>query len=246
MTISPTFYKTCIALLLIAVLLLWFTRGCNSQPPALVTQNQQTNDSVGKLLDSIHQSNIRVGVLLEDSIQQAGVISDKDIKLFTTQGKLDQTNKEATTLANDVVAARVAHDTAKYDQACDSLAFVTQRDQYIKDSLKTATQGALAARDRANAIANTAKGDLQKQAVAYSGALSLLQKTNANLAAAVLPKSKLFIGGEVFAANGVGGVGPGLLYEDKQERQYGVAGGIATTGGWWVGGKVYFKIQLHK
>ena len=249
MTINKSlinFKNLCIVLLLIACIFLWFKTCHPSTTPPPITQNQQANDSVAKLLAVVQESNIREGVLREDSMTKAKAIQDKDVQLVNTQNKLAQANKQATALANEVSDAHIHNDTLGFIKSCDSLALVTLRDNFLIDSIKRVTRSVMNARDAALINANSAKSELRAQTNGYKSAVALLQKTNDNLAKALNPTRKVYIGLEGFTSVAVSGVGPGLMYQDLRSLIYGLSGGIATTGGWWIGGKVYMKIQLHK
>lgn len=249
MTFSSSFYKFVIVLLLAGIAFFWFKNCHPSTPTPAITENKIATDSVAKLKALIDTANMQIGFLREDSILQEKVIDDKDAQLSLTQAKLDKANKQATNLANDVVTAREKNDTAGYETACDSLAYVTKRDQFIKDSLRKATAAALDARNGANKIANQAKSDLQKQAVAYSGALSLLQKTNANLAAALVPTNKVYIGLDAIGSSGPSsllGAGGELMLITKTEKAYGVGVGLFSNGQPWLMVRGAIKISLHK
>lgn len=235
-----------IFLLLIAVVVLWFTRGCGSNPPAIVTENKATNDSVAKLLAIVQQSNIHEGLLEEDSIKSHAEITDTRSQLVKVQNLLSQSNQQTTALANEVSDAKIRKDSSAYISACDSLALVTKRDAYIRDSLQRRTKLALNATDKALATANEMKADLLTQKNGYKAAVALLQKTNANLAKALNPTTKVYIGLEGFTCPIASGVGPGIMLADKVGRVYRLAGGMTTTGNYWVGASAYIKIQLHK
>lgn len=235
-----------ISLLIIAVVVLWFTRGCGSNPPAVVTENKATNDSVAKLLAVVQQSNIHEGLLMEDSITKAADLKKKDIDLLHKQNTLDDAIAANSVLADAISIDKAAKDTANYYRNCDSLAAASKRVPAILDSFKLAIRLVRNIQEGQLANANSQKVDLRQQIMGYKSAYDLEKKQNDNLLKAALPTSKVYIGLEGFTCPIASGVGPGVMLADKVGRVYRLAGGMTTTGNYWIGASAYIKIQLHK
>src|SRR5580698_6588706 len=106
-TTKISFWPVACGLLLIACIVLWFTRGCGSKPSPAITKNQQANDSVAKLLSPIPASDLRIGLLMEDSIKSHAEIADTRAQLAKVQNLLSQSNQQTTALANDVANAKL-------------------------------------------------------------------------------------------------------------------------------------------
>lgn len=241
-----SFKNWCIFLLLIGVLVLWFTRGCGSQPPAVIVHNNEVNDSVAKLVQQAQANEMQVGLLMEDTIRLHSDLKHARDSLKRSTIAIHAANSQVTALANEVADAQIRKDTSSFFSACDSLqrAALIQKGTFV-----------MYERDSKNALDNCDALSLKKSHIiaaltseknGYKSAGEMLLKQNGVLAKALTPKAKLFIGGEVFTSVSIAGVGPGIMYETKSEKLFGISGGIATTGGWWIGGKMYIKIQLHK
>jgi len=220
--------------------------GCNKTVPAVIVHNNEVNDSVAKIVAQAQQSQIQVGLLMEDTTRLNTDLKHARDSLKRSAIAIHAANSQVTALANEVADAQSRKDTSTFFSACDSLqrAALIQKGTFV-----------LYERDSKNALGKCDALSLKKsqmitaltsEANGYKSAGELLKKQNGILAKAIEPKRKLFIGGEVFSSVSVAGVGPGIMYENKKEQLMGIAGGIATTGGWWMGGKVYMKIQLHK
>lgn len=247
MTITTQFYKFCIAFLLAIVIVLLFMNGCHKNPPApAITQNDKVNDTVAKLTQQAQENEIQVGLLMEDTIRLNTALKLARDSLKQSTAAVHAANSQVTALANEVADAQTRKDTTAFFSACDSLqrAAIIQKGTFV-----------MYERDSKNALDNCDALSLKKSHIiaaltseknGYKSAGELLLKQNGVLAKALTPKAKLFIGGEVFTSVSVAGVGPGIMYESKSEKLFGLSGGLATTGGWWIGGKMYIKIQLHK
>lgn len=235
-----------IFLLLIAVVVLWFTRGCGSKPPAIIVHNNEVNDSVARLTQQAQANEIQVGLLMEDTIRLNIDLKHARDSLKRSTIAIHAANSQVTALANEMADAQTRKDTSGFFNSCDSLAKATKQQSDKFSMFERDSKNALDKCIDLSTKKSVVITSLLSEANGYKSAGELLKKQNGVLAKAIKPKRKLFIGGEVFTSLSVAGMGPGIMYESKSEKLFSLSGGIATTGGWWVGGKMYIKIQLHK
>lgn len=228
---------------LIAWFLIWLflNKGCGHPAPTpAVKQDTHVADSQLAVIRSLQLSN---ELLEADTLNLKYDIFVANQQLSVWQAKVAASNKQATGLANDVMNARTANDTAKYEKGCDSLAAVTLRKQHDNDSLKRVTRSALDARDDMAKNRAIVLSQLQAQAQGYQSAVAALQKQIKDNTPTGI-KIQVYGGLEGFTSIGVSGIGIGGALIDKKQRMYQLGGGIATQGGRWIRGGYYRLIHF--
>jgi regulator of replication initiation timing len=241
-----SFKNWCIFLLLLAVAVLWFTGGCHKNPTPAITQNNTVNDTVAKIVAQAQQSQIQVGILMEDTVRLHTELKHARDSLKHSTVIIHAANSQVTALANEVADTRIKKDTTGYYHACDTLASAVKAQNDKFTMFERDSKNALGKCDALSLKKSQMIASLTSEANGYKSAYGLEKKQNGVLAKALNPKAKVYVGLEAWTCPASSGVAPGLMYQSKSEKILGLSGGITTTGGWWIGGKAYIKIQLHK
>src|SRR5712692_3206556 len=121
MTITLKFYKFCIAFLVAIVIVLLFMNGCNKTVPAVIVHNNEVNDSVAKIVAQAQQSQIQVGLLMEDTTRLNTDLKHARASLKRSAIAIHAANSQGTSQANEVADAQSRKDTSTFFSAGDSL-----------------------------------------------------------------------------------------------------------------------------
>jgi len=241
-----SFWPFACLLLLAACIVLWFTRGCGSKPTPAITQNNIVQDTVAKLASKAQESEIQVGLLMEDTIRLHTELKHARDSLKRSTSAIYAANSQVTALANEVADARIKKDTAGFIHACDTLASAVKSQNDKFTMFERDSKNALGKCDALSLKKSQMIASLTSEANGYKSAYQLEKKQNDVLAKALTPKTKVYIGLEAWTGPAASGVGPGIMYQDKKERIYRVAAGLVTTGNYWIGASAYLKLQFHK